>query len=288
MYALRGMKWLLVLIFMQSSVLLYDSVSDDSHLQPALFALSLLLAITGLVVSLHLLLSAVPWGKPLQAPLSDEIQNERHRIASELHDTLGFQLLQALALLEAKPPQERHPAQELLEQSLFDLRLIVDTIDAPDDNLAMQMARLRHRLAPALERKGLILHWSLRDPELEAAPLSAPPLPRGKVAHQILKVFQESISNAIRHSGTSEIWVTLEPYVSENPLQRVWDWSLRIEDNGFGFDLQSVFQSESSSGQGIKNMFWRMRNIGADLRIQPRPQGGTQIWVRWRSQGREE
>ena len=99
MYALRGMKWLLVLIFMQSSVLLYDSVSDDSHLQPALFALSLLLAITGLVVSLHLLLSAVPWGKPLQTPLSDEIQNERQRIASELHDTLGFQLLQALALM---------------------------------------------------------------------------------------------------------------------------------------------------------------------------------------------
>ena len=283
MYSPRGMKWLLVLMFMQSSLLLYECFFDEHRRHPALFAISLLLALTGTAVSLHFLLSITQFLKPSKTPLSDEIQNERHRIASELHDTLGFQLLQALALLEVKSPQERHPAQELLEQSLFDLRLIVDTIDAPDDNLAMQMARLRHRLAPALARKGLTLHWSLRDPELEPGTLTAPPLPRGKVAQQILKVFQESISNAIRHSGTSEIWVTLEPYPPENPHKRVWDWALRIEDSGFGFDLQSVFDSKTSSGQGIKNMFWRMRNIGADLCIQPRPEGGTQILVRWRA-----
>ena len=164
----------------------------------------------------------------------------------------------------------------------MDLRLIVDSIDSADDNLATQMAKLRHRLTPTLTRKGLELHWSVSNPELQVGPLTSLSLPRGQIAHQILKVFQTSISNIVEHSQASEIWVTLQPDKCENSSNPDWDWYLCIEDNGKGFNLQQVLADASQAGQGIKNMFHRMAHIGADLQIQARQDGGTQVLIRWR------
>lgn len=214
---------------------------------------------------------------------SKKVQEERDRIASDLHDTLGSQLVQALTLMEAQQSTEGNPAKAVLEQSLLDLRLIVDSMDGQDESLAMRMARLRHRLEPVLQRKGLVLHWLLSDPELGVGRRTEHLLPRGRVAHQLLAVVQESISNAIEHAHATEVWVTLEPYEKNDPQRFDWDWYLHIEDNGKGFNLRSVLTDVSSSGHGVLNMFQRMKDIGGDLYIHPRQGGGTQVLARWRA-----
>ena len=155
-------------------------------------------------------------------------------------------------------------------QSLLDLRLIVDSMDAQSDNLAMRLARLRYRLEPALQRKGLVLHWQLTDPELGVGQQTTLPLPRDRVAHEILAVVQAGISNAIEHAHATEMWLTLEPYQQGDLQSFGWDWYLSIEDNGKGFDLQAVLDNPSKSGHGVNNMFHRMRSIGGDLHIHPR------------------
>lgn len=214
---------------------------------------------------------------------SREIQEERKRIASDLHDTLGSQLVQALTLIDNQNLTTSNPAKAVLEQSLLDLRLIVDSMDAQDDSLSMRLARLRHRLEPMLQRKGLALHWQLSDPELGIGRCTSRPLPKGNMAHQILAVVQTSLSNALEHANATEIWVTLEPYESDDPQSFGWDWSLSVEDNGKGFDLRTVLSDVSQSGHGVINMFKRMREIGGDLHIHPRQGGGTQVVLRWRS-----
>lgn len=214
---------------------------------------------------------------------SKEIQEERRRIAADLHDTLGSQLVQALTLMEGHVLVEGSPLKEVLERSLLDLRLIVDSMDTQDDSLAMRLARLRHRLDPVFQRKGLTLHWQLSDPELGIGRHTNRTLPRGPAAHQILAVVQTSLSNALEHADATDIWVMLEPYENDDPQSFGWDWSLSVEDNGKGFDLRNVLTDASKSGHGVINMFKRMREIGGDLCIHPRQGGGTQVLMRWRA-----
>lgn len=288
--------WLYLLILLQPIALLAWYLFFNQKNKYIFIAVSLTLSTIGLIVAIQILLSLHRIG-PLQLDqtkiISEEIHKERTRLATELHDTLGLQILQALTLLEARPPFSPHPAHEVLEQSLVDLRLIVDSIEFEDESLATQMGRLRHRLTPVLERKGLQLHWSVSDPELAVGTPSTLPLPRGKIAQQILKAFQSSISNIIEHADASEIWVTLQPYAASespsNPSSKPeWDWYLSIEDNGCGFNLQQVLTDMSQAGQGLQNILHRMTAIGADLQIQAPPGGGTQILIRWRQRDLRE
>lgn len=213
---------------------------------------------------------------------SREILAERKRIASDLHDTLGHQLVQALSLIDAHDQASDKLAKEVLEQSLLDLRLIVDSMDTQEDSLAMSLARLRHRLEPVMRRKGIALRWSVSDPELGVGSCSSVPLPSGKMAHQILAVVQESISNAMAHAHATEIRITLEPYGKDDLQGLGWDWGLCIEDNGTGFDLHSTLADVSKSGHGVSHMFHRMGAVGGDLHIHPRQGGGTRVLLRWR------
>ncbi|KWT68124.1 putative signal transduction histidine kinase [Comamonas testosteroni] len=249
------------------------------------FVFSILVAFSGLLISLWYIpgiYRAIKARLRSSAQPSKEVQEERKRIASDLHDTLGSQLVEALSLMNSQSSVEDGPARKVLEQSLLDLRLIVDSMDAQSDNLAMRLARLRYRLEPALQRKGLVLHWQLTDPELGVGQQTTLPLPRDRVAHEILAVVQASLSNAIEHADATEMWLILEPYQKGDLQSFGWDWYLSIEDNGKGYDLRAVLNDPSKSGHGVINMFHRMRNIGGDLHIHPRHGGGTQVLMRWR------
>lgn len=285
MLSTRGVKWLHLLLVMQSATLLVWYFIFDHNNKYILIVFSVILALTGLAVLLQILRD-ISQSEPPQMQqaeqIFEEVKKEQTRIAAELHDTLGLQILQALTLLEAQPPLPPHLAKELLEHSLLDLRLIVDSMESQNESLALQMAKLRHRLAPTLTHKGLQLHWSISDPELGVGPSTMCPLPRGKTAHQILSVCQSCLCNIVEHSHASEIWVTLQPLQSHSSQHQDWNWFLSVEDNGCGFNLSSILSDASQGGQGIKNMFRRMAHIGADLQILARPEGGTKVLVRWR------
>ncbi|MFN3735476.1 sensor histidine kinase [Comamonas testosteroni] len=285
MESLRNPGWRATTSFLQAVTLISWSFLTPLRDQNWFFVFSILVAFGGLLISLHYILGIYRVIKARlrsSAQPSKEIQEERKRIASDLHDTLGSQLIEALSLMNLQSSSEDDPARKVLEQSLLDLRLIVDSMDAQSDNLAMRLARLRYRLEPALQRKGLVLHWQLTDPELGVGQQTTLPLPRDRVAHEILAVVQASVSNAIEHADATEIWLTLEPYQKGDLQSFGWDWYLSIEDNGKGYDLRAVLNDPSKSGHGVINMFHRMRNIGGDLHIHPRHGGGTQVLMRWR------
>lgn len=285
MESLRNPGWRATTSFLQAVTLISWSFLTPLRDQNWFFVFSILVAFGGLLISLHYILGIYRVIKARlrsSAQPSKEIQEERKRIASDLHDTLGSQLIEALSLMNLQYSSEDDPARKVLEQSLLDLRLIVDSMDAQSDNLVMRLARLRYRLEPALQRKGLVLHWQLTDPELGVGQQTTLQLPKDRVAHEILAVVQAGISNAIEHAHATEMWLTLEPYQQGDLQSFGWDWYLSIEDNGKGYDLRAVLNDPSKSGHGVINMFHRMRNIGGDLHIHPRHGGGTQVLMRWR------
>ena len=90
----------------------------------------------------------------------------------------------------------------------------------------------------------------------------------GTVQHQLLRIAQEAISNAVRHAKPTVVSVTLR-----------WDSSnliLQVRDNGSGITKDRLEQSE---GVGLESMRERAAQIDAKLEIQTAAGQGTSIIV---------
>ena len=110
------------------------------------------------------------------------------------------------------------------------------------------------------ETAGIALKWN------SAALSDAAAVP---VAHTLplLRILQESLSNALKHSRASEIAVTLA--CDGEALHLV------VSDNGQGFDAGQIHV-----GKGVNSMEKRARGIGADLHIEGGPgAGGASVRV---------
>jgi two-component system sensor kinase FixL len=91
------------------------------------------------------------------------------------------------------------------------------------------------------------------------------------VAAHLFRIAQEAINNAVKHGKARTIRVALS-----GAPDRL---TLRIEDNGSGFDPGS---RRRRSGMGLHLMHYRARSIGAHLEIKSNRPSGTQVLCRWR------
>ena len=240
-------------------------------------ALGALISAAALVWLLPKAYRSLLWRRRKSVRPSREVQIERRRMAAALHDGVGSQLVHLISL------SEQHPAPAMrraLEQCLLDLRLIVDSMDAQDESLAVLLARYRHRLQPVLERQGMSLHWDVWDPEVLG---ESGCLPRGTMAREIMAVVQESISNVLQHAQAHEVWISLAATAQTDTSSAFVHARLSIEDDGQGLaqtDGQEA-NTETSTGMGLRNMRRRAQAMGGKFEIQPRMGGGTQITITW-------
>ena len=213
-----------------------------------------------------LLLAQLPraarWRPRLTPRASAELQAERKRIARDLHDKLGSQLINALALLHGRTPPDRE-AQAALEQCMLDLRFVVDSMDAQGEPVTTRLARLRHRLQPVLERRGVQLVWNMDLP-------GHPREPNPHSAEQLVSVVQEALSNVLQHSGATKVDINVR-YLPATDL-----WQAEVCDNGRGLDVE---QLAHCSGTGIAGMQQRARLAGGQLVLSSQPGEGTRVLV---------
>ena len=247
----------------------------------ALLVLTALLCAMGASRLRRLLL----WRRRRSPRPSREVQAERRRIAADLHDGVGGLLVNAMALLEPSETRQRQ-AQELLEQALLDLRLLVDAMDAVEDALPVRLARLRHRLQPVLDRRGMQIRGSVADPQSEPGLPDLPDLPRGQSSQHLLAITQEAVSNVLQHAQASTLWLVLQPLEpgiarangAHPGARRELRWELRVEDDGRGLPPRTP---DEAQGMGLAGMHRRAHAIGATLDLAPRAGGGTVVRVRW-------
>jgi two-component system sensor histidine kinase UhpB len=188
-------------------------------------------------------------------------EDERLRVAQELHDEVGQNLTAALlqlGRLRKSAPEELRPelgeAAETVRENLDELR------------------RISQRLRPQdLDELGLvsaIAHFAERLTEQTRLPVGlrlaseVPPLtPEQELV--IYRVAQEALTNVVRHSRASVATLAVE----KTGIGRV---ILRVRDDGDGI-------AGSAPGGGIRGMSERALLIGADLDIRDRPEGGTEV-----------
>jgi signal transduction histidine kinase len=154
---------------------------------------------------------------------------------------------------------------EVLQESLDDLRLIIDASSAHSE-LVPALAAWRHRWDPRLEALGIELVWALDESisELRVSP---------EMVLQTLRLMQEAVINAVKHAKTPR--VTVKAWREGEVL------ALEICDEGQGFDPTRLGETERQGRHGLRSMKARAQAIGATLEIQSTPGQGSSVNLRW-------
>lgn len=192
-------------------------------------------------------------------PLSATV---RERVARDVHDGVGSHLTSVLASLDPDDPQHR-PLIVALEQCLVDLRITVDTMhDADDISLPHALGMLRYRLQPCFDRTATQLRWHVED---HPALVQLSP----SVVLNCLRLAQEAMANAIRHSHASEVSLTCTYHAASHHVE------LEISDNGVGMAASAA--GAVSVGKGHRSMRRRALDVGGTLDVHARPGQGVRV-----------
>ena len=197
-------------------------------------------------------------------------EDERARMARELHDQLGQQMTALRLTLEALKAAalDRHDLRAQIEM----LQEMAGQLDA---DLAFRVRGLR---SVVLETRGLaaavreyVGNWSQHF-SLAArvhTNLTEDRLPP-EVEGTMYRIVQEALNNVLKHARAVHVDIALE-----RDADHV---SLIIEDDGVGFDPSNA--AISAGGVGLVGMRERAALIGADLQIESTVGRGTTVFVR--------
>ncbi len=190
----------------------------------------------------------------LEAQHQQSVLLERQRVMQDMHDGLGSALSSSLVLLEQGEVTVAEAAV-VMRECVDDLRLVVDSLEPSSKDIATLLGMLRYRLRSRLDAAGVRLHWQMAD--LPALNWLDPSL-----ALDLLRLTQEAIANALKHSAATELTLTAQQ--KDNMIELV------VKDNGCGFDLNTVIL-----GRGLRSQKRRAERLGSELKVDSKPGCGT-------------
>ncbi len=204
--------------------------------------------------------------------LLESQEAERKRIAAELHDSLGQNLLiiknYALLGLEPEPDTDADPRAQLADISTLTSQALEE------------VRAIAYNLRPnQLERIGLSksIEFMLRQIEASAglriaaeiAPLAGLFTPEQEI--NLYRIVQESINNIIKHAAATTARVSIER--AERQVR------VRIADDGRGFAPADTMGVETRPSFGLSGIAERARILGGKLTINSAPGQGTTVEV---------
>jgi signal transduction histidine kinase len=204
-------------------------------------------------------------------------ENERKRIASDLHDglaqTLGVVKYSIETSLELLKRQNND-----LDVSAFDI--VIDQIKGALD----EVRRISSNLSPSmLDDFGVMvaLEWLCNELESNHPHLRAKHsicIDEGDIPDlikiAIYRLVQEALNNASRHADAKVVEIKLE--TSVNGVE------LTVRDDGHGFDLDDARLHDSDRlGLGLRSMRERVEATGGSFEIESSPKKGTWIHALW-------
>lgn len=197
-----------------------------------------------------------------------EVQNQTlQHIGQELHDNIGQLLSVAkinLNILEESDSEELDfikQTNEIITQSISDLRALTKSLDGDfvkdfglEESISHELQRIR----------------KTRRFQTEISVLGD----KRKLGYEreivLFRIVQEVLNNALKHSKAKNLTIVLHYFPQS--------FTLNINDNGKGFDLESINQkSISQAGAGLRNMQRRMELIGGSCKISSEIGKGTEV-----------
>jgi signal transduction histidine kinase/ligand-binding sensor domain-containing protein len=198
------------------------------------------------------------------------LEQERARIARDIHDDLGgrltrIMLLSRLALRDGNvPPATTAQVREISESAQHLMRALDETVWAVNprnDDLPNLITYMSHYALKFLRTAGIECVLELPDdpPNLNVS---------AEVRHHVYMAVKEALTNVVRHAKATQ--VTLRVTVAADALH------VLVEDNGGGFEGPST----GDGGNGLTNMTQRMAQVGGEFAIESRRAGGTRVTLK--------
>jgi PAS domain S-box-containing protein len=208
-------------------------------------------------------------------------EDERRRIAREIHDQVGQQMT-ALRLNLAALDQVYSGDGEL-RAKLEHTKSIAERLDADVDFLAWELR------PAALDDIGLaeaigtfIRQWSSHsgvEAQFHTSGLDQERL-SPETETNLYRIMQEALNNTMKYAQAKRVDVLLE--------RRDSHVVLIVEDDGVGFDPNKEASDDDDRGMGLIGMRERAALVGGTLQIESKPNEGTTIFVRVPIQFSEE
>lgn len=197
--------------------------------------------------------------------VQDIIENERGRIASELHDSIGQKLLMGKLLLDKITKHETsgdiyseiNKVTDEINSTINELKEISYSLKPKylsEIGLGPALNSLCQRISSESNIKNIIF---IENPDERYAP---------NVELTIYRIAQEALNNILKHSEASEF--NLQLLQNDNRVK------LMISDNGKGFDTELEIKGK---GFGLLNMKQRAENIGGSFKVDSSEEYGTLI-----------
>jgi len=182
--------------------------------------------------------------------LNSEIERtktqERQHMLQNLHDGFGSQLVIAKMMVQQNQ-MSQSSLECLLEESIADLYLLVDTLGNSDNKLVNALVDFQFRTQQRLSGSTIELLWNL---QVAHAPEITP-----KVILQILRLIQEALNNALKHAKATRIFLD---FIYDEVASQL---TISVADDGVGIGENMLF------GKGQTNMLARARATGGQLSV---------------------
>jgi signal transduction histidine kinase/ligand-binding sensor domain-containing protein len=204
---------------------------------------------------------------------------ERTRIAREIHDTLAQGFVGVSVQLEltahllaqsrvGEASQQVDRTRDLVREGLADARRSIWDLRASGTQ-----ATLPTRLTQLMEQSA---NENLKtDTEIGGIYRALSP----SLENEVVRIAQEAVANAVRHSGASRLGLDLRYHPNEV--------TLRVRDNGNGF--RTTDPTLPARGHfGLQGMRERADQIGATLNVESSPESGTTITLKVPLSNRKE
>jgi signal transduction histidine kinase len=197
----------------------------------------------------------------LSSSLISTQDEERRRIARELHDGLGQDLIAAKIMLDVTRSQEQAEnkrslaaaeASSLIDRAVRQVRSISHLLHPPMlDEVGLNSA-IQWYLEGLTKRSGI-------ETFIEVQPVDFPRL-APELETAVFRIIQEALTNVFRHSGARKGWVELSKRENEVVI--------RVRDDGKGVSEQVAEFRPDSIGIGLGGMRQRVKEFGGDLRLE--------------------
>jgi len=182
------------------------------------------------------------------------LAKERERIMRDMHDGIGGQLVSIVASLQDKKDPLFNQIKGRVQQSLTDLRFVIDSLDPLLNDIPTLLGMMRPRLAEQLATANITLKWDVNElPELKEMS------PRRSL--HIMRIVQEATANVIKHANAKRVIVSTKTNQSSTLMY------IDIIDDGRGIT------TINSMGRGIENMKYRAQQINAEISTDSEKQG---------------
>ena len=195
-------------------------------------------------------------------------EEERARIARELHDTVAQDLRYCRSLSEKIPdPELKHELSAILDKSISEVRSMSYNLAPPD----ITRNDLHSNLINLCNSFNEFCDIELR--------LTVPDGFRSDFLNEeenlnLYRIVQESLNNIVKHSGAEEATILLRNEIGTEEKGLY----IFISDDGIGFDSSKNYAS-GSSHFGLVGMRERAQLIGATLSLDSELGDGTQVTV---------